>query len=820
VRDLRYAIRFLWVHKSFTATAVLTLAIGLGANTALFGILNSVTRPLALPNADRIVTIAAETRGDETGGFQFSFSTEQLKDFQERADPFSDVVGFMARIGGLTASGKTSQFWFAAVGENYFSGLGVQPAAGTLFKEKSGSPVHVVLGHSFWMKTFGGDPAVIGQPVRIEGSPAVITGVVQEAFRGTMMGVEMDGYVVIDDYGALSPDVNRWLYHNRKARPIQLFGRLKPGITISEAQAAVNVLMTTLETEHPESDKGITAVVIPEPLARPMPMRSIREAVPLVKMFGLAVATLVLLLACMNVANLLFVRATARQREMAVRAALGASRGRLVRQMVTEGLLLSSLGGVAGYIVGQWVSNAYISRLDLGADLPLRFDTSFDLRVFLFSLGAAILTGVLIGLWPAWRASRADARAALHDGGKSNSDGVDRQRLRRVLVIGQIAGALTLLVVAGFFIRTLTSAQKIDLGFDAGKLVSVRLDPKQIGYDESRTVEFYKELQRRVSAWSDVESASYCLAPPMSYLIGGGSLFIEGQPVPPNAQPPASFINHIGHDYFRVMGIPIVRGRAFTEDDENEHSLTRRYAIVNETMAAKFWPGEDPIGKRFRVYNATDPMLEVVGVAKDAKYVVVFESPRTYVYLPAVRDLSLRTLMVRAGGDPASLAPRLEREIRDIAPDMPIADLRTMNQALVGVFGYLIFRVGAIQAGGMGVLGLTLAIIGVYGVVSFGASLRTREIGIRVALGAQPQDVLRLILGQGLLLVTIGVMLGLGASIALGRVLSQFLPLVNAADWLTFLVVAAGLAGLAIWACYMPARRATRVPVMTALRHE
>jgi predicted permease len=820
VRDLRYAIRFLWVHKSFTATAVLTLAIGLGANTALFGILNSVTRPLALPNADRIVTIAAETRGDETGGFQFSFSTEQLKDFQERADPFSDVVGFMARIGGLTASGKTSQFWFAAVSENYFSGLGVQPAAGTLFKEKSGSPVHVVLGHSFWMKTFGGDPAVIGQPVRIEGSPAVITGVVQEAFRGTMMGVEMDGYVVIDDYGALSPDVNRWLYHNRKARPIQLFGRLKPGITISEAQAAVNVLMTTLETEHPESDKGITAVVIPEPLARPMPMRSIREAVPLVKMFGLAVATLVLLLACMNVANLLFVRATARQREMAVRAALGASRGRLVRQMVTEGLLLSSLGGVAGYIVGQWVSNAYISRLDLGADLPLRFDTSFDLRVFLFSLGAAILTGVLIGLWPAWRASRADARAALHDGGKSNSDGVDRQRLRRVLVIGQIAGALTLLVVAGFFIRTLTSAQKIDLGFDAGKLVSVRLDPKQIGYDESRTVEFYKELQRRVSAWSDVESASYCLAPPMSYLIGGGSLFIEGQPVPPNAQPPASFINHIGHDYFRVMGIPIVRGRAFTEDDENEHSLTRRYAIVNETMAAKFWPGEDPIGKRFRVYNATDPMLEVVGVAKDAKYVVVFESPRTYVYLPAVRDLSLRTLMVRAGGDPASLAPRLEREIRDIAPDMPIADLRTMNQALVGVFGYLIFRVGAIQAGGMGVLGLTLAIIGVYGVVSFGASLRTREIGIRVALGAQPQDVLRLILGQGLLLVTIGVMLGLGASIALGRVLSQFLPLVNAADWLTFLVVAAGLAGLAIWACYMPARRATRVPVMTALRHE
>src|SRR6185436_10220891 len=572
---LRYALRFLWVHKSFTATAVLTLAIGLGANTALYGLLNSVTRPLALPNADRIVTIAAEMKGDETGGFQYSFSDEQLKDFQKRADPFSDVVGFMARIGGLSTDGKASQFWFAAVSENYFNGLGVSPAAGTLFTEKSGSPVHVVLGHSFWMKTFGGDPNVIGKAVRVEGSPAVITGVVQESFRGTLMGVEMDGYVTIDDYGVLSPDVQRWLYHNRKARPIQLYGRLKPGVSLSEAQAAVNVLMTTLETDHPESDRGIGAIVLPEPLARPMPMRAVREAIPLVKMFGFAVATLVLLLACMNVANLLLVRATARQREMAVRAALGASRGRLVRQMVTEGLLLSSMRGLAGYVLGQWVSNAYINRIDLAADLPLSFDTSFDVRVFLFSLSAAIFTGVLIGLWPAWRASRADARAALHDGGKSNSDGVDRQRLRRILVVGQIAGALTLLIVAGLFIRTLTSAQNIELGFDADKLISVRLDPKQVGYDEDRTVEFYKELQRRVGTWSDVEAVSVCLAPPMSYLIGGGSIYIEGETIAPANQPPASFINHIGHDYFKAMGIPIVRGRAFTEDEEREHSATR-----------------------------------------------------------------------------------------------------------------------------------------------------------------------------------------------------------------------------------------------------
>jgi predicted permease len=820
MRDLRYAIRFLRLHKSFTAAAVFTLAIGLGANTALYGLLSTTTRPLALPDAEQIVAIAAETKGDETGGFQYSFSTEQLKDFQERAEPFSAVVGFMARIGGLSARGKTSPFWFAAVSDNYFTGLGVVPAAGTLFTRQSGSPVHVVLGHSYWMTHFGGDPNVIGMPVRVEGAPAIITGVVQKSFRGTLMGVEMEGYVTLDDYGVLMPDVQRWLYRNRNARPVQLFGRLKPGVTVAEAQAAVDVLMATLESEYSATDQGIGAIVLPEALARPIPMRAVREAIPLVKMFGLAVATLVLLLACMNVANLLLVRATARQRELAVRAALGATRGRLVRQMVTEGLLLSSLGGVAGYVVGQWVTSAYLSRLDLGADLPLRFDTSFDLSVFLFSLGAAIATGVVIGLWPAWRASRADARAALHDGGKGHSDGVDRQRLRRFLVVGQIAGALALLIVAGLFIRTLTSAQDIDLGFDAARLVSVRLDPKQIGYDEDRVVEFYDTLQRRVAAWPDVEAASTALAPPMSYLIGGGYIHLEGRPAAANVQPPASFINHVGHDYFDVMGIPIVRGRAFTADDERERSTTRRFAIVNETMAAQFWPGQDPIGKRFRAYNATDPLLEVVGVARDSKYVVVFESPRTYIYLPVVRDMSIRTLIVRTSGDPAALAPRLEREIGAIAPEMPIADLRTMRQALGGIFGYLIFRVGAIQAGGMGLLGLLLAIVGVYGVVSFGASLRTREIGIRVALGADPRDVLRLILGQGLALVAVGILVGLAVSVAMSRVLSRFLPLVNAADWMTFGVIAMGLAVLALLACYVPARRATRVPVMTALRYE
>jgi len=813
-------VRFLWSHKTFTAAAVLTLAIGLGANTTLFGLFNAVLRPMDVPDAHQIVAIAADTKGDETGGFQFAFSIEAMKDLQRRASSFSEVFGVLPRIAGMSADGRVSQFWFSAVSDNYFTALRVTPELGTLFTGASGSPVRVVLGHSFWMKAFGGDPNVIGRHVRVEGEPAVVIGVVPRSFRGTFMAVEMDGYLALDDYGVLMPDVKRWLYDNRKAKPLHVFGRLNPGVSLGEAQASLDVVMASLEVEHPATDAGVSARVIPEPLARPLPLRSVTETLPRVRILGLAIAGLVLLIACMNVANLLLVRASARQREMAVRAALGASRLRLIRQMVTEGLLLSCLGGAAGLGLGQLVLALFVARLDIGADMPIQVDAAFDGRVFAYAAAAALVTGALIGLWPAWRASRADARAALHDGGKGQSDGADRQRLRRLLVVGQIAGSLALLIVAGLFVRSLMSAQRIDLGFDADRLLTVRLDPRQIGYDEVRVNEFYRELQRRVEGWPEVESAAIAFTTPMSYLVGGGSIYIEGQDLPASVQPPASFINRAGHGYFETMGIPIVRGRAFVEDDEQATTRTRSIAIVNETMAAKYWPGQDPIGKRLRLYSPEDPWLEVVGVAADSKYVLVFEQPRPFIYVPMERDVSLRTLHVRAYESPASLAPKLEREVRALAPDLPIADLRTMAEPLSGAFGFLIFRLAAIQAAGMGVLGLLLAMIGVYGVVSFGASLRTREIGIRVALGAEPRDVRRMILGQGAQLAAAGVVLGIAGALAIGRVLARLLPLVNPNDWLTVAAVSAGLAALVLWACYVPARRAARVPVMHALRHE
>jgi predicted permease len=820
MNDIRYTLRFLWLNKAFTVAAVLTLAIGLGANTALFGIMNVALRPLAIPQPEQLVSIATELANDESGGFQYAFSTEALGDMQRRAQSFSDVIGIMPRVAGLSVDGKAAQFFFGAVSENYFSGLGVRPEAGNLLSANGGSPTPVVLGYSFWMKHLGGDPKAIGRQVRINGLPAIVTGVVPRSFQGTFLAVELDGYVTVEDLQFIDPDVKGWLYHNRKARPLQLFGRLKPGVSVRDADLEVDTILQGLAQQYPESDQGITGRVVPEPLARPLPMRAVTEAIPLVQGFAFAVGMLVLLLACMNVANLLLVRSTARQREMAVRAALGASRLRLVRQMVVEGLMLAGLGGAAGLVVGHWVTRTFLAKLDLGADLPFNLDITFDWRVFVNSLVAAMATGILIGIWPAWRASKADARAALHDGGRGQSDSVERQRIRRVLVVGQIAGSLALLVIAGLFVRSLFAAQRMNLGFEVDHIVTVRLDPRQIGYEEARTEEFYKELLRRVRAWGDVDAAAIGFTTPMSYLSGGGSFFIEGKPIPADGQPPATFLNHVGHGYFDTMRIPIVKGRAFVEDDEHQYSGTRRYAIVNETMAEKFWPGQDPIGKRFRVYAPDSSPLEIVGVAKDAKYVLVFEQPRPFFYLPLERDDSLRTLFIRAKGDPAQLMPRIEQEIAGLAPELPMADLRTMRGSLGGIFGYLTFRLGAIQAGGMGVIGLILAIVGVYGVVSFGATLRTREIGIRMALGAQPADVLQLILGQGVQLVFIGLAIGLAAAIGMSRVLTRFLPLVDAADWMTFALIASGLGGLAILACYIPARRATKVPAMTALRHE
>jgi predicted permease len=817
----RYAVRQLWRNRGFTSLVVLTVALGIGANAAVFSMLNGLRRPLPARNPEQIVVLAAQTKGDETG-FRYRYSFSALQDFRNQANLFSDLMAFETDLTGIKIKGKSFQFLYSAVTGNYFSALGIQPALGRLFLPGEGehprAEYSVVLGYAFWQKQFGGDPGVVGSQVRLNGIVAQIIGVAPKEFHGTYAGVDMDGYMPLSGYIRADRPGNIRLFNDRAVRPLTVLGRLKPGASIQEAQSTMNVLARRMEQQYPEVEKGIGIRVIPEIWARPVPLGVLADRGPLISGFLLLLAGVVLLLACMNVANLLLVRATVRQREIAIRAALGSGRARLVRQALIESSLLSLLGAIAGLLLGKIGSAALANSIDLATDFPVFLDFSFDWRVFTYAMIAAVATGILIGVWPALRASQADAGAALHDGSRGETGGPRRQRVRSLLVVGQVAGSLVLLIMAGLFVRSLRNAQQLDLGFVPDRILNARMDPEWAGYNEQRTKDFYRELERRANALPGVQSASLAFSAPMGYYNAGQIVFIDGRRADPDEQPPVVACNYVDAGYFDTLQMPILRGRAFTDADSE---TAPPVAIVNQTMANRFWPNQDPIGKRFHTRTADSPSWEVVGVAKDSKYIAVFESRQPFFYTPLAQNYtSLRVLQIRSALPPELLSVRIQREIQELDPDIAVADLQSMRRALAGVGGFLIFRLGATQAGAMGVLGLILAVIGVYGVVSYGAAQRTREIGIRMALGAEPGDVLGLILRQGVFLVIGGVLVGLVGAAALTRLLSRFLMLASATDPLTFAAVTLLLAVIVLTACYVPARRAMRVDPTVALRHE
>ncbi len=819
---LRYAFRQFLRDPGVNLLLVLTLALGIGVNTGIFSILNGIWRPLPVRSPDQIVVLAADTKGDDTG-LRYRHSYQVLEDLRRQAtNEFSDLFAFELWVGGFSTGGKTSEVLFSAVTGNYFTALGVAPALGRVFQpgegENAAAELNLVLGYSFWQKRFGGDPTVIGRQVRLGGRAATVIGVAPKDFYGTYTGADMEGYIPLS--GVISDDnpTSHQLFTDRTLRWMTLLGRLKPGVSVKEASTAMDVLARRMEAEYPATDKGIGIRVVPEPLARPIPLRFVADLGPLIQFTLLFLAGLVLLVACMNVANILLVRSTVRERELAIRSALGSGSGRLIRQMLTESVLLALLGAVAGIGLGKWASSAFAGSIDMATDLPFMVDFSFDWRVFAYALTGALLTGVLTGVWPALRASRTDAAGALHDGGRANSGGPARQRMRGLLVVGQVAGSLVLLICAGLFVRSLRNAQQTDLGFTPDHLLNARMNPRWAGYDEQRTKDFYRELERRVRAWPEAQSVSLAYSSPLGYLGSGRTIYIEGRAVVPDEQAAVTGFNPVDEDYFETMQIRIVRGRPFRESD-TETAL--RVAIVNQTMASRYWPGEDPLGKRFRMETPDSPLWEVVGVARDSKYLAVFEGSLPYFYVPLEQNYTpMRVLQIRTSVAPETLRARLEREISALDPEVPVSDLQTMTRALGSAQGFLLFRIGAAQALAMGILGLVLAMVGVYGVVSYGAAQRTREIGIRMALGATPQTVLGVVLRQGVWLVLGGVGVGLLGALALTRVLKRFLLLVSATDPLTFLAIPVLLTLVALWACYIPARRAARLDPMAALRHE
>ncbi len=818
-QDFRFALRQIRRAPLFAASAVLTLALGVGANTGVFSLLNGYLRPLPVPHGERLVVIAAEFPEDETG-FRYRFSYPALADYRAATDVFSDVFGFDTRIGGLAAGGKATQFVYHIVTGNFFTALQVAPAAGRLFEpgegEHAGAEGVIVLGHAYWMRRFGGDPAVVGAAVRLDGYPARIIGVAPAGFHGLYQGAEMEGYVPMGVWRGRRAQSDR-LFTDRAMRILTMVARLRPGVTMDGAQAAVDVVARRLQVAY-AAERTVTARVIPEPLARPVPMRFLSDLIPLIQASMLGLAALVLLISCMNVANLLLVRATVRQREMAVRTALGSNRLQLVRLLIAESLLLSIAGTVAGLLLARWATDVFLGSLNVAIDLPLNLDFHYDWRVFGYAALMALGTGVVMGVVPALRASRVRIAGFLHDGGHGGSAGMARQRLRSGLVVAQVAGSLVLLVVAGLFVRSLQRAQWVDLGFDPSHVLNVRLDPHQLGYTLDRSDTFYEELDRRIRRIPGVETVSMAFSIPLGYIFEACLIAPEGQPIREDEPRSGVGCNPVTPEYFETMRIPMVGGRPFTLHDTKDSA---HVVIVNETLAKRLWPDANPICKRVSLPRLDDSLWEVVGVARDSKYFAVFESALPHLYMPMTQNSSfLRIVQIRTTGAPQALAGSIQREVQALDPDMPLADLKTMQQTIDGGMGFLLFRVGAIQATAMGVLGLLLAIVGVYGVVSYGASQRTREMGIRLALGARPGNVRALVLKQGLGLVTAGILLGLVVAAAFTRFLAKFFFLVSATDGPTFTIVTALLAVIALVACYLPAHRAMRLDPIAALRHE
>jgi macrolide transport system ATP-binding/permease protein len=816
LQDIRFGLRTLRKSPGFTFVAILTLAFGMAANTTIFSIVNAILlRPMPVARAEQIVVLTTDQKNNPLNR---GFSYPDFVDLQKQGDGLSDLMAYQLTIAGLSANGNASQVVLEYVSGNFFSALGIQPAEGRFILptegQSAGSDPVIVLGYTYWQSRFGGDTSIVGKQVLVNGHPMTIVGVAPKGFYGAYSIVDCQGYVPISMAAAIASDEGKF-WTDRSDRQFQLLGRLKPGTPLKQAETAMNVVGSRLAQQYPETNKGITIRLYPERRARPEP--DSENQIPAVAAIFLVLAGTVLLLACFNIANVLLVRATVRQREMAIRAALGAKRGRLIRQFLTESLLLALCGGAAGALLATWASGA-LSSLPLATDLPLRLDFSPDARVFLYALAAVVVTGIVVGIAPALRVARTDVSAVLHEGGRGSSDGPRRHMLRNILVVGQVAGSLVLLVVAGLSARSLRKAEHLNLGFAPDHLLNMSMDVDEVGYSSTQGRAFYRAAEERLSALPGIEAVTQALSAPMGYYSDADRVFVEAHPLEPGQQPPQILRNRVLPNYFETLRMPIARGRGFTGSDGENAPLV---GIVNQTMAKELWPNEDPIGKRISTESATGPFIEIVGVVHDAKYRGPNETPLPFFFVPVEQNYSsFHTIQIRTLGPPDKLALSAQGVLRDLSPNLPVFDVQTMEAALRGGNGFFFYRFGAEITTAIGVLGLILAIVGVYSVVSYAAAQRTHEIGIRMALGANQREILAMILRQGLGVVGIGLAIGLLAAFAGARAASQLFVGIRPTDPLTYIVVIAILAGVALLACWIPARRATRVDPLVALRYE
>jgi predicted permease len=816
IQDVRYGLRMLAKSPGFTVAAILTLALGIGANATIFSMVNTLLlRPLPVNDPGQIQDLFPQQKNDTP---LVQFSIPNFRDIRSQSTGvYSDVIAHTYGIDGLAVNGKSDRVVTEYVSGNFFSMFGLKPALGRLLLPSEGEtpmadPV-IVLSYSYWKTRFGGSPGVVGRQVSVDGHSMTVVGVAPEGFTGLNPFVSIQAYMPL----AMMPIAGypADIVSNRQNRTVFVMARLEQGATIKKAQAELDLIGRRLSEQYPSENKDLRIQAFPEVRGRIGPDPKNRTLVASVLFQGLA--TLVLLLACANVANLLLVRATIREREMAIRAALGAERSRLISQLLTESVMLALGGGLGGLLLGK-IGAWSIGSIPLGLDIATQPRFSFDWRVFTFGIAAALVTGIIVGIVPAVRASRGNLAQVLHEGGRTVAGG--KQRLRNALVAIEVSASLMLLIIAGLFTRSLKATERVnDLGFDTDHVVNFSMDPNEIGYNTEKSRQFYKSLISRVRELPGVESASIASSIPMGLYGNQDSILIEGYEPPPGKPAPFMTYNAVSQDVLKTLGIPLLRGRAFTERDDQNAAYV---AIVSEAMAKEYWPNQDPIGHHLRLGSEASHSIEVVGIAKNARFQGLTGPVQPYLLVPVWQHMAtntLETLQIRTVAAPEAMIPAAERVLGDMAPELPVFDVKTMKEGLNTLAGLLFYKIGAVLAAVFGVLGLALAIVGVYGVISYAVSQKTHEIGIRMALGAQPEDILKLILRQGLVIVAVGLVLGVMAALAVGRVVGNFLT-VSPMDPVTYLTVSALLTIVALVACYVPARRAMQVDPMVALRYE
>ena len=819
-QDVQYGARVLAGSPGFTTIAVLSLAIGIGANCAIFSFADALLlRPLPVARPGEVLTVGSATNFEALGASSLIASYRDYIDIRDRNKSFDGLAAYRDVTAGFAADPKATPKLKLGllVSGNLFTLMGVQPTIGRTFRpEEDQVPDRdavVVLGRAMWEQEFRSDPGVLGRRVRINGAEFTVIGVTPPEFNGLNQYVRSDFFVPLMMSQRLASDPKGSSLENRDARNLKLKGRLRAGVSQAAAQAELTTIAADLERAYPETNKNRRLFVRTELQARID--QSPPDAMLIAMLSTLALA--VLFVACANVAGLLTSRAPARAREMALRLAIGAGRGHLIRQLVTESLLIAILGGVLGLGVG-YAGMMLFRQIELPTDLPILLTFQLDRRALLFSLAVSFASAVLFGLVPAIQATRTDLTAVMK-ASDSVAPGRRRRWGRSVLVGGQVAVSVVLLVVALFMYRGFGKEVANGPGYRTDHLLMMSFDTGLLRYTEAQSKLFFDQVAERARAVPGVKTVAMTTSVPMANdTIGFERVVPEGFQFAPGKDNATVLASRVDEQYFDTLGLTLLRGRNFSIDDSFDRP---RVAIVNQPFAQHYWPNQDPIGKRFQTLGDEKEWVQVVGLAKTSKYIFIAEAPVEFVYFPH-RQKKLRemTLLAQSQGDPGGLAAPLREMVRGLDPNMPIYNVRTMEQ-FYQMRAISIFRVLVSTVAGMGAMGLGLAIVGLYGLVSYAAARRTREIGIRMAIGADRGAVSRMVLRQGAVLAVVGLLIGLAGSVGAGELLRAAFPSGDEPrDTGALFIVIPIVLSVTLLAAYLPARRASRLNPVQALRHD